>query len=157
MNIKLFKLPILTSIGGIIFYLLNFIIAFLGFGGIWTPKQSIILSYIPLILAIIILIIIGIILRRTYDRKDFIKSSTLLVIYSIIILIVQRLSLYFGIYNSTVDFILYLPTTIFQIMISLSTKYNNSEIVNLIFLILSLFEPYIFVLFGFGKSSKGTR
>ena len=157
MNIKLLKLPILTSVGGIIFYLLNFIMAFLGFGGVWTSKQSEILSYIPLILAIIILIIIGLILRRIYSRKDFIKSSTLLVIYSIIILIVQRLSLYFGIYNSTVDFILYLPTAIFQIMISLSTKYNNSEIGNLIFLILSLFEPYIFVLFGFGKSSKGIR
>lgn len=154
MNRKLFKLPILTSIGGIIFYLLNFILAFLGFGGIWTPRQSEILSYIPLILSVIILIIIGMILRRTFSRKDFIESATLLVIYSIIILIVQKISLYFDIYNETIDFILYIPTAIFQTMILLSTKFNNSKVVNSIFLILSLLEPYIIVFFGYGKTSE---
>lgn len=57
-------------------------------------------------------------------------------------------------YNEAIDFILYLPIAIFGITSNLSMGDNDSEIIKWIFLILSLFEPYIFILFG--KRSKNT-
>lgn len=152
MNKKLFKLPILTLIGGIVFYILNFAIIFFGYGGTWSPRLTKVMTYIPLALSGGILILIGMILRKTYDRKDFFRTATLLVVYSIVILIFQQLSLYLGIYNEAMDFILYLPLTIFTIITSSLVKQTSSESINWMYLIASLFLPYIFVLFG--KSSK---
>lgn len=152
MNKKLLKLPILTLIGGMVFYILNFAIVFFGYGGTWSPRLTAVMAYIPLALSMGILILIGMILRKTYDRKDFLQSATLLVLYSIVILIFQQLTLYLGIYNETIDFILYLPLTIFSIITSSLVKQSDSESINWMYLIASLFLPYIFVLFD--KSSK---
>lgn len=148
MSKKLLKLPIFALIGGVVFYILIFLINFLGYGGAWTPGVAALLSYIPLALNIGIFIVIGLILRKTYDKKTFFKSATLLVLYSVVILIIQQLTMHFGVFNNTIDLILYLPVSLFRTVTFLSPKDNNSDIVNWIFVILALFEPYIFVLFG---------
>lgn len=148
MNKKLLKLPALSLIGGIILYVLTFIIILLGFGITWGPKVSIVLYYLPTLLNIVIIIILGIILRRTYDRKDFFRSATLLVIYTIIISILQRIALYLGIYNFTIDWIFSLPISLFRILVPLSVKYDNFKIISSLIMIVSIFEPYIMILFG---------
>lgn len=148
MDKKLFKLPFLSLIGGIVFYAIIFLLNFLGYGVTFNPLITKILIQAPLILNILILIIIGMILRKSYDRKTFFKSITLLVIYSFVLLIMQQVMLHFGIENLLVDFILYLPIAIFGIISSLLVKDNNTEIIKMIILIVSLFEPYLLMLFS---------
>lgn len=145
---KILKLPVLSSIGGIVFYVLNFIVILLGFGGSWSPTLSKALSYIPLLLNIIIITIIGIILRRTYSRRDAFRSASFLVVYTIILMIVQTTFSYFGVYNFTLDWILSLPISLFRMLLPLSVKYNDLKTMSSIFMFISIFEPYIMILFA---------
>lgn len=152
MNKKLWKLPVLTSIGALILHILVFIFIFVGYGGSWTPRVARLLTYVPLALNILLVLIIGLILRRTYDKKTFFKAASLLVIYSIVISILQRAIIYLGIDNFTFNFILYLPIELFGMIESLFLRTQNPYTTNWILVFITLFEPYIFLLFA--KKSK---
>jgi hypothetical protein len=80
MKKKLLMLPVLTLIGGIILQIVDFITAFTLMKGTseWTLEMGTTAFYIRLVISIILFIVIGIILRRIYDRKTFVKSTTLL-------------------------------------------------------------------------------
>lgn len=149
MNKKLFKLPIFTLIGGTILRVVNHIIISLMVRGTneWTFEMGTKVFYFDLILSIVIFISIGIILRRTYDRGAFIKSATLLVIYSILVLGLEQITQYFDMYNS-IFLLLYLPIEIFTIITSLLVRVSTAESIIWIYAVPSLFAPYIFILFG---------
>lgn len=153
-NKKIFKLPILTLVGGIVFRIINQIIISLMMSGTneWTLEMGTTIFYIDVVLSLIIFIVIGIILRKTYDRETFLKSATLLVIYSIIILVVEQGTQYFGPYNIGNSLYLYLPVEIFVIITSALARVSTSESINWMYAIPSLFAPYLFMLFA--KNSK---
>ena len=75
MNKKLLKLPVLTLIGGIILQIADYITAFTLVKGTseWTLEMGTTAFYIRLVLSIIFFVVIGIILRRIYDRKTLVK------------------------------------------------------------------------------------
>lgn len=151
MNKKLLKLPILTLIGGIILRIIYRItIHFLVKGTTdWTSEVGTKLFYIDIISSIIIFIVIGIILRKTYDRKTLFKSATLLVIYSFLIFGLSEITQHFGIYSITASLILYLPTEIFNIITSILREITSTTSITLIyvFIIIENFAPYLFLLF----------
>lgn len=148
MNKNQFKLPVLSLLGGALYYLIIFLINLLGYGDSWSPRVGILLSYIPLALNIIILVIIGLILRKTYDRNAFFKAATILVVYSIVLLAFRRLAEHFGFSNDILEFILNLPISLFGIFSNISVRYNLSGILGGVLVILSLLEPYILAFFG---------
>lgn len=154
MNKRLLKLPILTLIGGIILRIINHIIILIMVRGKneWTLEMGTMQFYIDLILSISIIVIIGLVLRKTYDRKDFLKSATLLVVYSILILVVEQLIQYLGIYSVGFSLLFYLPIEMFTIITSLLAKVSNGEVINWLYVLPSIFAPYLLVLFG--KESK---
>lgn len=157
MNKKLFKLPFLTAIGGIILRIINhfIILIMVRRTNEWTLQMGTAQFYIELILSILIFVLIGIILRKTYYRKDFLKSSTLLVIYSIIVLILEQVAQNLGIYNIGFSLFLYLPIEIFTIITSVLSRLSSADVINLLYVIPSTFAPYLFIVFG--KKSKDIR
>lgn len=149
MTERLLKLPVLTLIGGIILRIVIYITASTLVKGTskWTLEMGTIAFYIQLALSIVIFVVIGIKLRKIYNRKTFVKSATLLVIYSIVILAVEQITQHFGTY-SMIIYWMYLPVEIFTTITSLLARISPAESINLIYAIPSLFAPYLFVLFG---------
>ena len=156
MNKKLLKLPILTLIGGIILQIADYITAFTLVKGTseWTLEMGTTAFYIRLVLSIISFVVIGIILRRIYDRKTLVKSATLLVIYSIVILALEQITQYLGIY-SMIIYWMYLPVEIFTIITSVLARASTAESINWTYAIPTLFAPYLFILFGKKSESGG--
>lgn len=155
MNKKLLKLPLLTLIAGIILRIVNYITAFILFKGTseWTLEMGTTVFYIDLVISIILFVAIGVILRRAFDRKTFIKSATLLVIYSIIIFALEQITQYFGKY-SIIIYWTYIPAEIFTTITSLLARVSTAESINWLYAIPSLFAPYLFVLFGKKSESR---
>jgi len=142
-------LPLLTLIGGIILQIADFITAFILVKGTseWTLEMGTKAFYVRLIMSVILFVVIGIILRGIYDRKTFIKSTTLLVIYSIVIFALEQITQYFGTYSMIINR-LYIPVEIFTIITSVLARVSTAESINWMYVIPSLFAPYLFVLFG---------
>ena len=157
MNKKLLKLPVLTLIGGIILRIIAYITALTLIRGTseWTLEMGTTAFYIQLVISIILFVVIGIILHTIYNRKTFVKSATLLVIYSIIIFALEQITQYFGTY-SMIIYWLYLPVEIFTIITSVLARVSTAESINWMYVIPSLFAPYLFVLFG-KKSESGVK
>jgi len=158
MNKELLKLPILTTIGGIILRIINSITMpiFVKKTTDWTSKVDTQIFYTNLISSLIIIVVIGIIIRKTYDKKTLFKSSTLLVIYSFLIFGLSEVTRYFGVYPITASLILYLPTDIFSIITTVLMEITSTVNIKLIyvFVIIEKFAPYLFLLFV--KDSKNS-
>jgi len=146
---KILLLPFLTLIGGIILRIADFITAFILVKETseWTLEMGTTAFYVRLVLSIILFVIIGIILRRIYDRKTFVKSATLLVIYSVVIFALEQITQYFGKYSMMIYW-MYIPFELFTIITSVLARVITAESINWIYAIPSLFAPYLFVLFG---------
>lgn len=148
MNKKLLRLPILTIIGGVILRIITYIALkiIVEPSGEWGSK----FFYINLVSSLVIIFIVGIILRRTYDKDTFFKSATLLVIYSFIIWGLSEIGQYFGIYSITASLILYLPTEIFNIITSVLREMTSTQSMALIygFVFIEKFAPYLFLFFA---------
>ena len=149
MNKRLLRLPVLTLLGGIILRIVDYITALTLIKGSseWTLEMGTTAFYIRLAISIILFVVIGIILRRIYDRKTFVKSTTLLVIYSIVIFALEQITQYFGTY-SMIIYWMYIPVEIFTSITSVLARVSTAESINWTYAIPSLFAPYLFVLFG---------
>lgn len=149
MNIKLFKLFVLSLIAGVILRISDYVVAFilLGRTAEWTDEMLTFSFYIQLVLSITAFVIIGLILRKEYDRKSFAQSATVLVVYSIIIFALEQLAQYFHTY-SLIIYRLFIPMEIFTIITSALARLSTAETINWMYVIPSLFAPYLFVLFG---------
>ena len=149
MNKKLFNLLFLTLTGGIILRIIEFISIRIRISTIapeaeWGSE----IFYVNLVSSVIIIVAIGMILRKTYDKEAVFKSATLLVIYSFIVWALSEIGAIYGLYS--VFSILYLPTDIFAIVsYGLSTVISSQNIA-LFYLVVFIekFAPYIFVLFA---------
>lgn len=149
MNKKLLRFPVLTLIGGNILRLSDYIVlpTVLSNGATqWTSEMQTASFYILLITTIILFAVIGIILRRSYDKSTMIKSATLIVIYSIIVVVIEQMAILTGAYNIIILW-LYLPFEIFISIAVLLSRTFNLESLNWIYIIPAIFSPYLFVLF----------
>lgn len=149
MDKNLLKLPVLTFIGGIILRIFdNFVVPEEISNGAyqWTAEMQTASFYNRLIITIILFAIIGIIIRRSYDKRTIIKSATLLVIYSIVLVVIGQMAVLFGTYNAIILW-LYLPLEIFNSIAILLSRIFNLESINWIYIIPAIFSPYLFVLF----------
>jgi len=150
MNKRILILPGLTLIGGIILRIVDFVTAFVLIKGNgtseWTLEMGTIAFYVRLVMSVIVFAVIGIILRRIYDRRTFVKSATLLVIYSIIVFALEQNIQYF--WAHMIIYWMYLPWEMFAIITSLLAKISREKTINWIYAIPSLFAPYLFVLFS---------
>lgn len=157
MDKNLLKLPVLTLIGGIILRISDYIVTPLLSNGIseWTVGMETASFYIRLIITIILFAVIGIILRRSYDKSTMIKSATLLVIYSIIVVVIEQMAILFGGYNIIILW-LYLPLEIFTSIAVLLSRIFNLESINWIYIIPAIFSPYLFILFV-KKTNRGIK
>lgn len=148
MNKKLLKLPILTIIGGIILRIIDYITLkiIVEPSGEWSSK----FFYINLVSSIVIIVSIGMILRRTYDKDTFFKSATLLVTYSFIIWGLSEIGQFFGIYSTITSLILYFPTEVFNVITSVLREITSTQSMALIyvFIFIEKFAPYLFLLFA---------
>lgn len=147
-NKNILKLPCLTLIGGIILRIIEFIairirIATIDPNAEWGSE----IFYVNLVSSIIIIFIIGMILRKTYDKDIIFKSATLLVIYSFVIWGLSEIGAIFGIYS--LFSILYLPTEIFNMISSVLIEIISPQNMILFYLIVFIekFAPYLFLLF----------
>ena len=143
------KLPILTLVAGIILRVTDYIIVYILVKGSseFTLEMGTLMFYIRLILSIAAFVIIGMILRQKYDRTWFLKSTTILVLYSIIILATEQLLQYFATYSILIYW-LYLPVEIFTIITSVLARISTASTITWLYAIPSVLAPYLFVLFS---------
>jgi hypothetical protein len=157
MNKEIFRLPLYTLIAGFILGIINLMTIRILISGTneWTLEMGTTLFYIQLILSIVAFVIIGILLRKKYNRTTFFKSATLLVIYSVIVLLLEQIMHYLGSYNLMNSY-LYLPVSIFTIITSLLARIGNPKHLHWLHVIPSLLAPYLFLLFSKNPSSENT-
>jgi len=148
-NKELFKLPVLTLMSGVMLQIADYITALILVrdASEWTLEMGTIAFCIQLLLSVALFIVIGIIVRKLYDRKNIAKSATLLVIYSIVVLALEQITQYFGTYNMIVHF-LYFPVYIFTVITHVLARISSAKSINWLYVIPSLFAPYLFVLFS---------
>ncbi len=120
----------------------------------WTLEMGTTASYVRIVISIIAFAAIGMILRKQYNRKLFAKSATILVAYSIVLLVLEQVAQSFGTYPMIIYW-LYLPVEMFTVVTSVLIKHFASDHVNWMYAIPSLFAPYLFVLFGRRAARNG--
>ncbi|MEA4973041.1 hypothetical protein SDC9_144370 [bioreactor metagenome] len=145
MNLKILKLFFLATVAGIILRISDYAIAYALIKS--TGELSAIANTVGVILSIVAVVIIGMKLRKEYDRKMFIKAATVLVVYSIVIFTIERIAQYFNSY-SLITYRLCIPTEMFFPIDLLLMQINIAGIPTWVLFIPSLFAPYLFVLFG---------
>lgn len=157
MNKEILRLPLYTLITGVILRIVEHISIRILVRGTAerTLKLGTTVFYIDLILSIVAFVIIGILLRQKYNRNAFFKSATLLVIYSVVIFALEQIMQYIGYYN-IINLYLYLPVSMFTVITSLLARIFNLEHINWLYVIPSLFTPYLFLLFSINLASENT-
>lgn len=149
MSIKLFKLFALSSIAGVILRISDYsgALILLGKTAEWTDEMLTISFYIQLILSFTAFVIIGLILRKENDRKSFAQSATVLVVYYLVMFALEQTTQYFHVY-SLIIYRLFIPVEIFTVITLALARLSTAETINWVYVIPSLFAPYLFVLFG---------
>ncbi|MFA9380943.1 MAG: hypothetical protein ACERKO_07780 [Acetanaerobacterium sp.] len=149
MSRNILRLPLLTTAAEIVLGITDFVFAFIvvRITSEWTPEMGILSFYIRLILSVVIFVIIGMLMRKSSDRKTIVKSTTLLVSYSIIVFAIEQITKHFGIYSLNIIW-LYLPVGMFQVITSALIRLSTAETINWTYAIPSLFAPFLFVLFS---------
>jgi len=158
LNFRISKLLLLSTVAGIILRISDYAIAYALIKNTteWTETTNAISNIISIVLSIAAFVIIGINLRKEYDRKMFIKSATVLVVYSILIFTIERIAQYLNSY-SLIIYCLYIPTDIFFPIDLLLMQINIAGIPNWALFIPSLFAPYLFVLFAKEADSSNSE
>lgn len=147
MNKKLIKLPIVTLIIGILLRISQFATGyFLALGTTeWTLEMGNTTFYINLLLSIVLFIIGGISLHRT-DKTSLAKSATILVIYYVLMLALEKVTQNFGVYM--IIYWLFLPVELFTTITSVIVKISPAEEIYWIYVLPSIIAPYMFIIFG---------
>lgn len=144
----LLKLPLFTLVAGIILRTAGHITVRLLLRDTtdWANMGTAVF-YVQLFLSVALLVSIGLLLRKRYSRSIIIKSTTLLVFYSIVILALDRIIQHFGSYNMIIYY-LYVPVEMFSVITSVLVRTIGSERISWLYVIPSLFAPYLFLLFS---------
>ncbi|HBR01593.1 hypothetical protein [Muricomes intestini] len=155
MSKELLKLPLCTFAAGIILRTADYITARLLLRDTteWTFEMGTIAFYVRLFLSVALLVGIGLLLRKRYSRIIFIKSTTLLMFYSIVILAIEQIAQHFGSYNMGIHY-LYAPVDMFTVITSIAARISGAERINWLYAIPSLFAPYLFLLFSKKSASE---
>lgn len=154
MNKNLIRLPIVTLVIGILLRVSNFTIAYFLARGTteWTLEMDNATFYINLVLSIVLFIMGGLFLRRT-DKTSLTKSATILVIYSVLMLALEKVTQHFGVY--LIIYWLFLPIELFTTITSVIARISAAEEISWLYVLPSIIAPYMFVIFG--KNSKKTN
>ena len=149
MNKELFKLPLCTLAAGIILRIADYITVRLLIRGTteWTLEMGTTAFYVQLFLSIFLFAGIGLLLRKRYSRITFIKSTTLLTLYYVVIFAIEQGTQQFGFY-SMIIYYLYIPVDMFTVIISFLARMSSVGSINWLYAIPSLFAPYLFLLFS---------
>lgn len=150
MDKNILKLPGLTILSALAIRIINntLIAQMIRGTNEWTIEMGNRLLLIDVILSIVAFFIIGFTLRKTHDKSNLFKSASLLVIYGIVLLVLEQVTQYFGVYNVSIALVLYLPTELFTIITAVIINLTSAETLNFLYVIPSLFAPYLFILFG---------
>lgn len=149
MDDALFRLPLYTFCSGFVLKVIENISIkiFIATASAWTISQiESILFFVQVIGSLFFILLIGFYLQKQYSMKDFFLSSSLLVVYSIVVLLLEKALLFLGVYSMAVYF-LHLPTYLFSFLNLILFHFIQGEI-PAFFNILYLFFPYLFLLFA---------
>jgi hypothetical protein len=143
------KLPLLTLLAGIILRISDRIsVAALMRGtNHFTFEMGTTVSSVRTVISIAAFVAIGLYLRKRYDKRFIAKSATILVVYSIAMLVWEQAAQYYGTYIMLIYW-MYLPAEMFTGITSVMLRLIDLENTRWIYAIPSLFAPYLFVLFG---------
>ena len=149
MSKELLKLPLYTFIAGVILRIADYITVSLlqRDSTEWTLEMGTTIFYVRLFLSIALFVGIGFLLRKRYSRITFRESATLLIIYSILILAIENIVAYFGVYNMIIYY-LSIPFEMFDIITSILVKVSGADRINWLHMIPSLLAPFLFLLFS---------
>lgn len=151
---KRYRIFILSTILGIVLTLVEFImIRFMMIGtNEWTLEMGDFIFYTNFALSFGAVLIIGLFFLKDMNKKEIGKSSLIMVMYYILLLIFERLIFTFE-YNSLYSLYIWLlyPIKIYSSMTQLLVKlFSNIWIA----VILTIPTPFIFLLFGKKQSIK---
>lgn len=155
MSKELLKLPLLTLAAGIILRMTDYITVRLLIRGTteWTLEMGTTAFYVRLFLSVALFVGIGLLLRKKYSRITFMKSATLLMVYSVLIFAIEQITQHFGSY-SMIIYYLYIPVDMFTIITSVLARISSAERITWLYIVPSLFASYLFLLFSKKTISK---
>lgn len=148
MDKKLLKLPLLAAASGIVLrFLTQFMMnIMMSEGGTWTDQMNTNMFYIRLLMSLALFVGIGLILKKTYDRKTMLKAATLLALFFIVVLFIEQSSVLMNGYF-TLLYYLYLPTEIFSWITYAMFMLIGVENYSLLFAVPMILAPYLFMIF----------
>ena len=154
MDNVLFRLPLYTFCSGFVLKVIQniYIKILVDTTSHWSRQIETLTFSIDIIASVFFIFLIGFYLQKQYSAKDFFLSCSLLVIYSIFVLLFEKILLFLGIYTTAIYF-LQLPTYLFSFLNLIIFYLTQGEIPEF-YKIIYLFSPYLFLLFA--KKNKTT-
>lgn len=157
MDKQIYKLPLYTLAAGlitrIIFYFV--VLTAVRLTTEWSVWMSNGLLAAHLATSAVLFIFIGRRLCRTYTRQTCFRAASLLVVYSVIMLVLEQLMLHTGDYGQ-INVLLYLPVEIFTPITSVTLLLFGKSLPGWLCAVPSLFAPYLFLFFSTDGSDGAT-
>ena len=158
MDNVLFRLPLYTFCSGFVLKVIQniYIKILVDTTSHWSRQIETLTFSIDIIASLFFIFLIGFYLQKQYSAKDFFLSCSLLVIYSIFVLLFEKILLpkleALQEFDAAIYF-LQLPTYLFSFLNLIIFYLTQGEIPEF-YKIIYLFSPYLFLLFA--KKNKTT-
>ena len=148
MDRKIFKLPLLAAAAGMVLrFFTQLILIFMMDGNAeWTDRMNTNMFIVRTLMSIALIIGIGLLLRKTFDRRTMLKAATLLALIILAVYIMEQTSLYTSGYLTLLHY-LYLPGEIFNWVTYLLFMVAGVDNYTRLFVIPHLLAPYLFMMF----------
>lgn len=149
MDKQIYKLPLYTLASGLIIRIIFYFVVLtaVSLTTEWSVWMSNGLLAAHLAVSAVLFIFIGRRLCRTYTRQTCFRAASLLVVYSVIMLVLEQLMLHTGDYGQ-INHLLYLPVEMFTPITSVMLLLFGKFVPGWFCAVPSLFAPYLFVFFS---------
>lgn len=144
---KVFRLSIVSILTGAFISIIEFLCAYFIAKGTteWTLDMGNTVFWIATILALMLFIVTAILCFRDMTRKEITQSAIIVVIYYILIVILEQILLSNRVYP-TILLWLFVPVRLYLTIHQVLLKISDNP--SLLWLILSLIAPFLYVVFG---------
>ncbi len=155
MSKNVWKLTLWAAAGGIVLrFFTQLILSFMMSGEAeWTDKSNNIIFAMRMIMSFALFIGIGLMLKKTYDRRTMMKASTLFALILAGVYLLEQSSFYRSGYMPLLYY-LYLPGEIFSWITYALLRTIGTENYSRLMAIPVMLAPYLFMIFTIGPDSS---
>lgn len=150
MKEKLWRVPVVSIITGVIIAIITYVSTFFIVKGTseFTIEMGNTIMTIRIVLSLVLFLGAGILCFKDMNKKEIAKSAVIVSVYYVIVVILEQVFQEVGLFSlmMIVELVLFLPLEIYSGVLSVLMKGTNINVYLL--MIPVFFLPFLYVLFG---------